>query len=399
MTRRRPALADSLREAARSLARARLRTLLGLVGIMIGIASVIAMVSTAEIATAESRRQFEALGTDIVTVRVKGGSETRGIGLDVALELADALPAIAEAAPILRAEGGALFAGQNVARAVQGVSASMASVGRLELADGRFVSDLDIRQFWSVVGAKAAERMRLQGAWEIVGESIDIGDHVFTIAGELRTGAAGFGLPVQLDADESVFIPITTAQRMAPDRKVRSIIARAAPGVFHEDAVREVTVWLEERLEEGVRIDVKSARQLIAQMEKQLGLMTLLLGAVGSIALIVGGIGVMNIMLISLSERRREIGVRRALGASRRDIQRQFLIEAVILTVCGGVAGVAVGTGATWGICQFTAWDFFVSPTSVAIGVGVSTLIGVFFGFHPAYQAARVDPIAALQGE
>ena len=171
--------------------------------------------------------------------------------------------------------------------------------------------------------------MRRNGAWDIVGASLDLGGHLFTVAGELRDAQESYGMPVQLDANRTVFIPITTAQRMDPDRDIKEIVARAAPGVNHEDAVRDVTAWLGERLDESVKFEVRSAKQLIAQMESQLGLMTLLLGAVGSISLIVGGIGVMNIMLISVAERRREIGVRRALGASRGDIQRQFLMESV----------------------------------------------------------------------
>ena len=393
------ALADNLREAARSLTRARLRTVLGLVGIMIGIASVIAMISTGEIATAESRRQFEALGTDIVTVRVRGRKKDPGIPLETALALADAVPAIGEAAPLMSSAGEISFGSKRVNGAVQGVTASLQDLGKLALADGRFVSDLDIRQFWAVVGRKVADGMRKRGAWDIVGASVEIGDHIFTVAGELRDAEEGFGMPVRLDANRSVFIPITTAQRLNPDREVREIVARAAPGVFHEDAVREVSDWLRERLEESIKFEVKSARQLIAQMESQLGLMTLLLGAVGSISLIVGGIGVMNIMLISVAERRREIGVRRALGASRGDIRRQFLTEAVILTVAGGIAGTAFGTVATWAICRFTEWEFFVSELSIAVGLGVSSAVGIFFGYQPAYQASRLDPIVALQGE
>ena len=399
MKRAGPAIADSLREAARSLARARLRTLLGLIGIMIGIASVIAMISTGEIATAESRRQFEALGTDIVTVRVRGSAKDPGIPLETAFAFAESVPAIGEAAPLIQPGGAVRFGGKRIEGSVRGATESLLDLGRLELADGRFVSDLDIRQFWSVVGADVAAHMRRNGAWEVVGASLDIGGHFFTVAGELNPAADSYGMPVQLRANEAVFVPITTARRMNPDQEIKEVIARAAPGVFHEDAVREATAWFRKRLGEEAKFEVKSAKQLIEQMENQLGLMTLLLGAVGSISLIVGGIGVMNVMLISVAERRREIGVRRALGASRADIRRQFLMESVILTVTGGIVGTAFGTGATWAICRFTEWEFFVSETSIVVGLGVSSAVGIFFGYQPAHQAARLDPIVALQGE
>ena len=395
MKRAGPAVADSLREAARSLARARLRTLLGLIGIMIGIASVIAMISTGEIATAESRRQFEALGTDIVTVKVRGSAKDPGITLETAFAIAESVPAIGEAAPMIRPGGSVRFGGKRIRGSVRGATESLQDLGRLTLADRRFVSDLDIRQFWSVVGADVATHMRRNGAWEVVGASLDIGGHFFTVAGELNRAADSYGMPVQLEANEAVFVPITTARRMSPEREIKEVIARAAPGVFHEDAVDEVTAWFRERLGE----DVRSAKQLIAQMDNQLGLMTLLLGAVGSISLIVGGIGVMNIMLISVTERRREIGVRRALGASRGDIRRQFLMESVILTVTGGLVGTAFGTGATWAICRFTGWEIFVSEMSIVMGLGVSSAVGIFFGYQPAHQAARLDPIVAVQGE
>ena len=195
-----------------------------------------------------------------------------------------------------------------------------------------------------------------------------------------------------------MFIPIGTAQLTAPDKNVNLIIARAAPGVHYADAARDVKAYFAKRTG-GKELEVTSAEQLIEQMESQLGLMTLLLAAVGSVSLLVGGIGVMNVMLISVTERRREIGVRRALGASRGDIQRQFLAEALILTLAGGIAGVAVGVGAAYGICVMNEWKFFVSPSSIVAGVGVSTAAGLFFGFQPAYQASRLDPIVALQGQ
>ena len=130
-----------------------------------------------------------------------------------------------------------------------------------------------------------------------------------------------------------------------------------------------------------------------------MGIFTLLLGAVGSISLIVGGIGIMNIMLVSVAERREEIAIRRALGARQRDIRSQFLIESVILTIAGGILGIALGLAATWTICRFTDWDFLISGLSVASGLGTAVAVGLFFGFQPAHQASRLDPIAGLQGK
>ena len=300
---------------------------------------------------------------------------------------------------MIKGSGGFTHAGKRVGSgSTQGVTASFADLNKLALAGGRFVSDLDIGGFWCVVGAEVAAAMRRTGTLDVLGATLDIKGRFFEVAGELEETEESYGLPFQVEANRSVFIPITTAERVIENAKIELIVARSAPGVHHEDAVGAVTAWFGQRSPE-LKLEVKSAKQLIEQMQSQLGLMTLLLGAVGSISLIVGGIGVMNIMLISVAERRREIGVRRALGASRGDIQRQFLIEAMILTIVGGIAGTVVGTGVTYGICEFTGWEFFVSTLSVVVGLGVSSAVGIFFGFQPAYQAARMDPIVALQGE
>ena len=393
-----PAFADSFREAGRSLARARLRTLLGLFGIAIGIASVIAMISTGEIATAEARKKFEALGTDIVHVETAKRTRGPGMTLEVALSLAEESPAISAAAPVVEGGSGFVHAGRSVGRGtMKGVTESFADLNRLELAQGRFVSDLDAGSFWCVVGAEVAAAILRAGTFDLLGAEIEIQERFYRIVGVLESREETYGLPYQVEADRSVFVPIVSAWRSSPDPKITAIIARAAPGVHHEDAVREVTAWFRERAP-GLKLEVTSAKQLIQQMESQLGVMALLLGAIGAISLIVGGIGVMNIMLISVAERRREIGVRRALGASRGDIQRQFLAESVILTQIGGLVGFVIGSGATWVICTYTEWEFFVAPLSVLVGLGVSSAVGVFFGLQPAYQASRLDPIVALQG-
>ncbi len=393
-----PALTDSLREAARSLARARLRTVLGLIGIAIGIASVIAMVSAGELAKAEARKQFEALGTDIVTIETTQGGRGSGIELEDALALAASLPAVSLAAPVIPGGAGFIHAGRRVGSGtMKGVTASYADLTKLELARGRFVSDLDAGRLWGVVGAGVAAAIRRAGTLDPLEAELEIEGRFYRVAGVLEPREETYGSPVQVEADKSVFVPIVTVWRSTPNARVESIVARAAPGVHYEDAVAEIEAWFQARAPE-LKLEVTSAKQLIEQMESQLGVMTLLLGAIGSISLLVGGIGVMNVMLISVTERRREIGVRRALGASRGDIRRQFLVESVILTLAGGLVGLAAGSGATLGICQYTGWEFFVSTLSVVVGLGVSSAVGLFFGLQPAHQASRLDPIVALQG-
>ena len=393
------ALTATLREAVRSLLAARLRTVLGLIGIMIGIASVITMISVGEIAKAKSRAEFEALGTDVMAIQTTSGRHGSTIALEDALALVAAVPTIADAAPRIQVQGGSRHAGKRVGRgSTQGVSAAFARVNRLALAEGRFISDLDYRASWCVVGARVAANMRRAGAAQVRGATVATGGRLLTVVGVLEPHLESYALPFQVDADESVFVPITTAQRMEGAKGIELIVARSAPLAHHTEANRDLVSYFRERAPR-LKLKVTSARQLIERMESQTQIMTLLLATIGGVSLIVGGIGVMNIMLVTVSERRTEIGIRRALGAARGDIQSQFLIEAVLLSVVGGVFGVMLGIAVTWGVCRYTDWDFFISTMSVVVGLGVSSAVGIFFGFHPAHQAARVDPIVALQGE
>ena len=218
------------------------------------------------------------------------------------------------------------------------------------------------------------------------------------MAGVLREAMEHYALPYHLDVNRSVFVPITTAQRVGNSPEIRLIIARTRADVHYATATREVRDWFRSRAPR-LKLEITSARELIEQLESQMRLMTLLIAAIGSISLIVGGIGVMNTMLVSVAERRREIGIRRALGARRRDIRNQFLVESVVLCVVGGMLGLAAGSMATWAICQLTDWDFSVSVTAAVCGIAVSSLAGIFFGLQPARHAARVEPILALQAE
>ncbi len=393
-------LGANARQAVDSLAKARLRSVLGLVGVMIGISSVIAMVSLGEIAREQALKQFEALGTDIVVIRKSSNAaRAREIGLADAVALDASVPSIAEAAPRVQGHGAFRHAGKGVGNgSIQGVTASFATVNRLSIETGRFISDFDADRHYVVVGADIATAMRRNGTESIVGETLEVDETLFTVLGALEKSAESYALPFQVNANRSIFVPITTGGRVASAPGIEVIIARSRAGVHHETAVADVRSYFRRRAP-GLKLDIVTAKELIARMEAQMGIFTLLLGAVGSISLIVGGIGIMNIMLVSVAERRREIAIRRALGARQRDIQSQFLIESVILTMAGGLFGVLLGLAATWGICRFTGWEFLISGVSVASGLTTAAVCGLLFGFQPARQASRLDPIAGLQGE
>ena len=392
-------LKTNIKEAVSSLYATKQRSLLALVGIIIGIGSVIAMISVGSIVKFESLRQYRELGTDILTIRRlhNSGRVRRQVYIDLthALELADRTPAIAAAAPWTQIYGPFVYAGQEISRGeVLGVRASFADLTKLHLSAGRFISDLDFRRYYCVVGSEVAQAMRRAGARRVVGALIRLDGHLYTVVGVLQPTLVKDAR--SFNADRGAFVPMSTAQRAFDNSNIAMVIARMRPGVHHTVATAEVESYFRRRAKD-LRIEVISARQLIQQMEKQSQLFTLLLGVVGSISLIVGGIGVMNVMLVSVTERRKEIGIRRALGAKRKDIQSQFLIESLLLSLVGGLCGLGLGIGSSYIICQFSGWTFMLSATAMLLGVGVASAVGIFFGFYPAYQAAQLNPVTALR--
>ena len=390
-------LEDGLpRETARGLTAVRGRSALALVGIVVGIGSVIAMVSTGEIVREQAMKQFEALGTDIVTARTYYSQRLRRL---VTFPL-DAIMAIeAEIAEIETAgwnETNARLShrGRDIEGAgILGVTGSFADVAGLEVAEGRFVSDLDARQRYCVVGAGIARAMRDAGAQSALGQRLVLAGQLWSVIGVLvPSGSSRFNYA----PDQSVYIPVRAAALFTDQDAVGDVIARVWPGVETEAGAQAMLAYLRASAE-GIEVKAKTAEQLIAGMRRQGRLFTVLLAAVGGIALVVGGVGIMNVMLISVSERRGEIGLRRAVGARRRDIRRQFVLEAVLLCTTGGLLGIGAGVTAAWGICLYTGWPFSVSVEAMVVGVGVSTGAGLLFGVYPALQAARLDPIAALR--
>ena len=394
----------SIREAGDSLRKTKLRTALGMIGIMIGISSVITMISLGEIAKNQAIKEFEALGTDMVIIRESFDSASRSnnvrlLKLEDTLMLQHQVAEISVAATRVLNHGDFRYSGRQVGTGdIQGVTESFADLGQFVLASGRFVSDLDTDRYYATVGSDIVDSMLEAGVVDIVGENIEISDTVFTVVGALDRLEESYRLPVSFNANSSVFIPVTTSGRLFGNFEIDTVIARSKDGIHHEAVTESIEAYFRGRSHD-ISLNIITAKDLIAQMEAQAQIYTLLLAAIGSISLVVGGIGIMNILLVSVVERRKEIGIRRALGARRRDIQVQFLIESILQTATGGVLGVLLGMVTTYAICRFTGWDFAVSTVSIMSGVGSAIIMGLVFGIQPANQAARLDPIIALQTE
>ncbi|MFW6323444.1 MAG: ABC transporter permease [Desulfovibrionales bacterium] len=390
----------NLVEAVRSLNSSKQRSILALVGIVIGIGSVIAMVSVGKIVQTETLRQFKEMGTDILTVRseYRGGDQAgdKSIPLQVVLQLDERCPALAESAPYTSNYGSLSYGGERYDVPVLGVTRSAMDIFKIPLSSGRFISDLDKSSSFCVIGPAVAKKLRNAGLRDPLGEKIVYEQRIFTIIG--TTGSVELGMMRPYEINEGIFIPIAASMRLPGRSGVRTVITRLASEDRRAEAQSQIRHFLLEQ-SPGLNLDISSAEEIISSMEKQMQMFTLLLGAIGSISLLVGGVGVMNVMLVSVSERRKEIGIRRALGAQRSDIQSQFLIESLVLSLIGGILGIGTGLGASFAISSFSDWQFFIYWPSMYLGVGVSMAVGIFFGYYPARQASRLSPIEALRSE
>ncbi|MEW6364345.1 MAG: ABC transporter permease [Acidobacteriota bacterium] len=396
---------ENVKEAANSLLHSRQRTFLALLGIIIGIGSFIAMVSVGTIVRNESLSQFKELGTDILTVtkdiqpepgrdqRRREVEEAR-FRLDDVLALPSQCPSIQDVAPTSAIYGTMTCEGKRFTSHGLGVTESFFRIFKVPVEDGRSISDLDAYMPFCVISHEKAEEIGSAGISSIVGKEVQFKERVFTVIGVLSEVPRSKMRPREIN--EGILVPLTTSLRFPLRPEIKTITARVAPESTNQAASEQLVQYFEKK-NRTLMVRVQSAEDVMEKMEKQMRLFTLLLGAIGSIALVVGGVGVMNVMLVSVSERKREIGIRRALGAQQSDIQAQFLMESVMLSIVGGTAGMGVGLGAAYSICVFNQWEFFVSLLAVALGVGVSCAVGLFFGFYPARQASKLNPITALR--
>jgi putative ABC transport system permease protein len=400
----------TFRIALRALARNKLRAFLTMLGIIIGVGAVIAMVAIGEGAKATIRAQIASLGTNVLVI-LPGSANQGGVrfGSGAVRTLVDAdakaiareLPAVAFTSPLVRRQEQVIAGNLNWATLVQGVAPEVQQIRDWDLADGRFLheGDVDSAAKVAVIGETVARQ--LFGNDTPTDAVIRIRNIPFRIVGVLsRKGQSSQGA----DQDDTVMIPYTTMQkRLMRITWVQTILVKAVSAERVEEAEEQITTLLRQRHRIGPERDddfnVRNLSDIAEAASTTARVMGILLGSVASISLLVGGIGIMNIMLVSVTERTREIGIRMAVGARSRDIMLQFLVEAVVMAATGGLIGILLGIGSSELLKKWAQWPTLIDPGIVAIAFLFSGAVGVFFGFYPAQKAANLDPIDALRYE
>jgi len=401
---------ELLRVGVQALSRNRMRSGLTVLGIVIGVAAVIATLAIGQGARAAVQAQIQALGANTLTVlpgTITASGARSGMGSTTTLTPDDALaikaecPAIEAVAPAVRTVAQVVYGNLNWSTAVQGTTPEFVFVRQWPVANGVFITDSDVRGAAKVcvLGSNVAQQLFAEA--DPVGQTVRIKDIPFRVVGVLVSkGGQGFGG----NQDDIVVIPISTAQRkLMAITHVQSIAVSAVSEKEVDDASAQITDLLRQR--HRIRPDadadffIFSQQEIASSAEATSKVMTLLLASIAAVSLLVGGIGIMNIMLVSVTERTREIGIRRAIGARRQDILMQFLVESAFLALAGGALGVALGMGSAVLITQIARWPTLIQPAAVALAFGFASLVGVFFGFYPAHRASRLDPVDALRYE
>jgi putative ABC transport system permease protein len=400
----------TLRIALRALMRNKLRAFLTMLGIIIGVGAVIAMVAIGEGAKATIRSQIASLGTNVLIIlpgtSVQGGVRTGSGGVNTLVDgdakaMMRELPAVASASPALRRNEQIVAGNLNWLTLTQGVGPEFQQIRDWQVAEGRFIHDGDIESAAKVAVIGETVVNQLFGSDDPIDAVIRIRNIPFRVVGVLASkGQTSQGT----DQDDTIIIPYTTMQkRLMRITFVQSIVASAINAERLPEAHAQITALLRQRHRIGPDRDddfyVRNLSDIAEAASSSAKVMAVLLGTVASISLLVGGIGIMNIMLVSVTERTREIGIRMAVGARRKDIMLQFLVEAVVMAATGGCIGILLGIGSSEILNDWAQWPTHISTTIIAIAFFFSGAVGVFFGFYPARKAANLDPIDALRYE
>ncbi|WP_242167480.1 MULTISPECIES: ABC transporter permease [unclassified Pseudomonas] len=391
-------LSQLLHEAFVSLRTLGKRSVLALLGIVIGSSSVVALINIGHNAAVDAALIFKDMGTDTLIAQFppKGSGNTpMRASLDLEA-VRRAVPGIAHIGALSLFSGPIVFHGRSANANFVGTTPDIKDAMRLAVREGRFLSSFDAGETYGVIGDQVAQALGAPGDPLRLGDRIRINDYLFLVVGILHNQPRAMLMPVQ--ANESLFIPAEGMRRIYLAPQIGNVIIRAAPGEDMEQIARDTAIALKIQLTDH-DVDIQVPQQMIDGMTRQSRTFAYLLLALGAISLVGGGVGVMNVMLMNVSERRREIGIRMALGARQRDIRNLFLLEAVTLTAVGALCGAVLGMTAAWFYAWLSGWEFALAAAALPLGVGSTLLVGLFFGIYPAVSASRLQPVEALRDE
>jgi putative ABC transport system permease protein len=396
--------------ASGSILKNKMRTMLTMLGIVIGIGAVIVMVAVGNGAQLQIKNQIGSLGTNLIIVMPGAGTmggANQGAGTFNRLTVDDAMKLkrdgtlFAAVSPVVSARQQAIAQGSNWRTTINGVSTDFLAIRNWNVSSGEFFTDADVQSGRKVAVIGATVAKNLFPDQDPVGAQMQIGKVPFTVVGVMQAKGQNAG---GQDQDDIVLMPYTTAQnRLSGNTRIGQILVSTASPEDMAAAQSEVTAIMRDahRLDAGADDDftVRNQTEITEAMSSTTKVMSGLLAAIASISLLVGGIGIMNIMLVSVTERTREIGIRMAIGARGSDVLTQFLVESVVMSLLGGVIGLAAGFGGAALLGHITGWATATPLSAVAIAVGFSAAVGMFFGYYPARKAAALNPIQALRYE
>lgn len=391
-------LFESVRVAWIGIVGNKLRSFLTMLGVIIGVSAVIALVSVGQGAQAQATAQIQALGTNLVTVGTRGaGYRIEQRDLPILQERVPGilyiLPEVSSSNQTVKPDTGS----DSVKVSIQGTGADYPAVRERGLLTGSWFDEQDVstRRRVAILGTTTATNLFGEGV-NPIGRSVRFLSQTFQVIGVAEPKGTGFG---GQDQDDMIFVPYTSLARALGFNRIPSLVIKTRSAEESPVVTQQVTDYFAAKFRNAEAVRVNSQDQLLETVGSVTQIFTLLLGAIASISLAVGGIGIMNIMLVSVSERTREIGIRKAIGAKNRDVLLQFLIEALLLSVTGGAIGIGLGTGGAQLISKVLSFPALVTPSSVFISFGFSLAVGVLFGFYPAFRASQLDPIEALRRE
>lgn len=385
-------LFQSIRMALLSVIGNKIRSFLTMLGIIIGVSSVILVVSVGMSYNNQISDQFSGLGTDLLTISIMGYGATTSLTTEQTMAYGQ-LPGVSGVSPVISGNVTAKNRGRNADVPLEGVMPSYEHVKDFHVQSGRFLLNIDnqYRQKVALIGSETATK--LFGMENPVGKDIRLNGDTFTIVGLLRTK----GSSLMGSNDDKILIPLATAERFLQTKGIQSFEIKTTSPEQIPTVKEELQAALTAALGDPSAYDIFDAREMIESMEKTSALLSASLAGIAGISLIVGGIGIMNIMIVSVNERTREIGIRKAIGARKSNILLQFMIESIFLSTLGGLLGIGTGLGLVWIVGQFIPFPIQYAWNMVVIAFAFSFAIGVLFGIIPANKAARLRPIYALR--